>query len=309
VIFAVRAVLVCLGFFGVVYSLLSLLILFGWRTVARSVVSRFVGAANFLFGLRIFSFVVSVVVTLCFTFPSFWLLERAAPDEDLATFVLAVCALIILTAGLFRVLKVQARTTRAVAQWLGETNPGNAADMTVLSPSDAPALILVGIRRPRVMISHVAADVLSNEELQVAVRHELAHRHSWDNLKKVVISAIPFPGMGSIENAWREAAELVADDAAVTNRQEALVLAASLIKLSRSCQQSPKPLLVTGLVSKSSSISLRIERLVHWRRTSRRFRHPWQLALLLTLAMLVGVASNYTPILMLTHRLTEIFVP
>ena len=32
---------------------------------------------------------------------------------------------------------------------------------------------------------------------------------------------------------WREAAELAADDSAVTNRQEALALAAALIKLSR----------------------------------------------------------------------------
>ena len=64
---------------------------------------------------------------------------------------------------------------------------------------------------------------------------------SWDNLKKVLISATPFPGMGSIESAWREAAELAADDAAVTNRQEALDLAAALIKLSRSSQQLPKP--------------------------------------------------------------------
>jgi hypothetical protein len=309
VIFVARGLLVCLGFLAVVYCPLSLLIVLGWRIFAHKFESRFVSSANFLFGLRLFPFAVSVVVTVFFTLPSFWLLERAAPDEDMATFVLAVCSLIILTAGLFRVLRTQARTTRAVAQWLGETNPANGASVTVLSTSAAPALILVGIRRPKVMVSYLAANVLSNDELQVAVRHELGHRHAWDNLKKVLISTIPFPGMGGIENAWREAAELAADDAAVTDRQEALDLAAALIKLSRSFHQCPKMLLVTGLVSSSSSISLRVGRLLHWRQTRRRFRHPWRWILLLLLAMLIGVGSNYGAALALTHRSTELFVP
>jgi Zn-dependent protease with chaperone function len=309
VIFAARGLLVCLGFFGVVYSLLSLLIVLGWGIVARTVISRLVSSANFLFGLRIFSFAVSVTITVFFAFPSFWLLEKAAPDEDAATFVLAMCSLVILSAGLFRLLRIQARTTRAVAHWLGETNPDNDATMPVLSASDAPALILVGIRRPRVAVSRLAAKVLSNDELQMAVRHELAHKHSWDNLKKVLISTIPFPGMGSIESAWREAAELAADDAAVTNRQEALDLAAALIKLSRSSQHCPKSLFATRLVSSSSSIRVRVGRLLHWRESRRRFRYPWRWVLLLLLATLIGVASNYGAALALTHRSTELFVP
>ena len=56
---------------------------------------------------------------------------------------------------------------------------------------------------------------------------------SRDNLKKALISATPFPGMSGIESAWREASELAADDAAVANRQNALDLAAALIKLSK----------------------------------------------------------------------------
>ena len=71
----------------------------------------------------------------------------------------------------------------------------------------------------------------------------------WDNLKKVLISATPFPWMNGLEKSWRGAAELAADDAAVQNRQEALDLAAALIKLSRApkCSQ-PEPALASGLV-------------------------------------------------------------
>ena len=59
--------------------------------------------------------------------------------------------------------------------------------------------MLVGICRPKVMVSDMAAAVLSDNELRVAVRHELGHRHSWDNLKKLLINATPFPGMSRIE--------------------------------------------------------------------------------------------------------------
>jgi beta-lactamase regulating signal transducer with metallopeptidase domain len=160
-----------------------------------------------------------------------------------------------------------------------------------------------------VLVSDMAALVLSDRELQVAVRHELGHKRSCDNLKKVLISATPFPGMSSLENAWREAAELAADDAAVANRQDALDLAAALIKLSRSSKQWSEPALASGLVSGSCSISLRVKRLLEWRTAGRRLQRTWPWTLLVLSTMIVGIASNYGATLALTHRLTEILVP
>lgn len=272
-IFAARGLLVSLAFFATVYCPLSLLALLSWRRLVRMGLS----SANLLFGLRIFSFTVSSVAAVFFAFPSFWLMERATLDEDAATFALAACSLVILGAGLSRVLKAQARTTSAVTKWsvasssmgsksMGPANPGSEPRTPALGPSmsaanGAPALILAGIRRPKVMVSDMAAMVLSSDEMRMAVRHELAHMRSWDNLKKALISAIPFPGTSGLENAWREAAELAADDAAVANRQDALDLASALIKLSRSSTQWSEPALASGFVSGSSSIALRVKRL------------------------------------------------
>jgi Zn-dependent protease with chaperone function len=115
--------------------------------------------------------------------------------------------------------------------------------------------------------------------------------------------------MSSLENAWREAAELAADDAAVANRQDALDLAAALIKLSRSSKQWSEPALASGLVSGSSSISLRVKRLLEWRTAGRRLQRTWPWTLLVPSTMIVGIASNYGATLALTHRLTEILVP
>lgn len=315
-IFVARGILVSLAFFAVMYCPLSLLVAFAGRSLSGIGRNASVNSANFLFGLRILSFTVSAGVAIFFTFPSFWLMERASLDEDGGTFALAACSILILGAGLFRVLRAQARTKCAVREWssetrnLGATSIDSGADATALSASKgAPALILVGIRKPKVMVSDMAAIVLSERELQIAVRHELAHKHSWDNLKKVLISATPFPGMGALENAWREAAEVAADDAAVANRRDALDLAAALIKLSRSSKQWSSPALASELVSGSSSIGLRVERLLQWRMTGRKLRHTWPWTLLVLLTAIVCIGSNYGATLVLTHRLTETLVP
>jgi Zn-dependent protease with chaperone function len=317
VIFAARGLLVSLAFFATVYCLLSSAIVLAWRSLNRWSSAPTANSATFLFGLRIFSFTVSVIVAVFFTFPSFWLMERASLDEDAGTFILAACSLLIFGAGIFRALQAQARTKSAVTKWsLGARRNGVESSVSVLgttpalsASSGAPALILVGIRRPRVMVSDRAAILLSDDELQVAVRHELGHKRSWDNLKKFLISATPFPGMRSLERAWREAAELAADDAAVANRQDALDLAAALIKLSRSSMQFSEPALGSGLFSDSSSISLRVKRLIEWRTTHPRLQTTWHWTLIAGVTLIVTIATHYGSTLVLTHRLTELLVP
>lgn len=310
-IFAARGLLVSLAFFATMYCPLSLLVVVVWRGAKHICEGSAAKTANLLFGLRIFPFAVSAIVTVCFTFPSFWLLERKSLDEDAGTFILALCSLLILGAGFFRVLRVQTRTTRAVTQWLmGKTTVAANGRMPRIRASEgAPPLILVGFWKPRVMISDLATTVLTDDELRVAVRHELGHARSWDNLKKVMVSSTPFPGMSGIERAWQETAELAADQAAVANRQEALDLAAALIKLSRASQQWSDPLFATGLVSGSCSISLRVRRLLQWRTAGRDAKPAGSWSLLVLVAMFIGVAGNYGVALALTHRLTELLVP
>ena len=310
-IFAARGLLVSLAFFATVYCPLSLLVGLSWQGAKHMSHATAAKNANLLFGLRIFPFVVSAVVTVFFTFPSFWLLERPSLDEDAATFILALCSLIILGAGLFRVLRIQARTARAIRQWSVKTTSttGDAGTPVLSASHGAPALIVVGIRRPRVMVSDLAAIVLSDDEMQVALRHEIGHARAWDNLKKVLVSAAPFPGMRGLERAWHEAAELAADDRAVESRQEALDLAAALIKLSRSFQPLPKPVLATELVSGPASINLRVDRLLKWRVAVQPSRHGWRWALPILLTVIGGIVSHYGAALVLTHRLTELLVP
>lgn len=258
--------------------------------------------------MRIFPLAVSTLVAIFLTLPSFWLMERRSFDEDGTTFVLAAVAALLLVIGTARVLRAKSRTSQAVMNWVKSpgSNQKNIAAMS--AAKGAPALMLVGVCRPRVMVSDLATAVLSDNELQVAIRHELGHRNSWDNLKKLLINATPFPGMSGVEAAWRRAAELAADNAAVKNRQEALDLASALIKLSRSSQEWAEPELASGLICGSSAIGLRVRRLLEWRAADNRFQRIWTWAVF-SLVVVAGLATHYGAMLVLTHRLTELIVP
>jgi len=153
----------------------------------------------------------------------------------------------------------------------------------------------------------MAIAVLSKNELRVAVRHELGHERSRDNLKKLLMNAIPFPGMSGIERAWRETAELAADDSAIESRQDALDLATALIKLSRFANRWAEPQTASAFVCGSSAVALRVHRLLDGR-TSARLPRTW-LWVSLLLLIVTAIVSNYGTALVMTHRLTELIVP
>jgi Zn-dependent protease with chaperone function len=105
------------------------------------------------------------------------------------------------------------------------------------------------MRAPRVLISESAVAVLGEDELRIALKHELAHIRSCDNLKKLVFRFAPFPGLSKLDSAWSQAAELAADDAAVSSVNDALDLAAALVKLSRLVPVEAAPACTVGFVT------------------------------------------------------------
>ena len=309
-IFAARGIMVSLAFFALTYSFFSLLALLAWWGMQFFSRGRPV-PVNLCFGFRVMPFALSAAITLLLAFPSFLLLEGRSMDEDVGTFALSASAVLFLAAGLYQVTTAAARTRRVVAESLEGAMGLTAAEVSsaFVSPRSVLPLMLVGIRTPRVLISEAARDVLSAGELQAAVRHELEHVRSRDNLKKVILSCIPFPGMAGLERTWQEAAELAADGGAVSSREEALDLAAALIKLSRRFPPQAAPAFTTGLVSVPCSVATRVERLLAWEEHSIASHSRWRYALPLAFAAIVGLAAKLGPVMILMHSLTERLVP
>ncbi len=308
--FALRGVGVALASFGSLYCVLSVLTAWGWRWVKllRGISSR--ALANLLFVSRIFPLAASALITIAFVVPSFLELEPRSGDEDFGVvpLLLGICALFLFALGLFRVVAAQARTSRVVADWLEGANTldAGAAAPTFQTCAGIPPLTLVGVCKPRVLVSETTVAVLSHDELQIALKHEMAHMRSRDNLKKLIFRFSAFPGMAKLEGAWSEATELAADDAAVSSVREALDLAAALVKLSRLVPVEAAPAFTMGLVDGSGSVRARVVRLLAWDEAhAQRIRTLRWYVISPVLGTLLVSAASYGPTLVLTHRLTE----
>jgi Zn-dependent protease with chaperone function len=264
-----------------------------------------------------FPLATAVVITAAFTVPSFLLLEPRAIDEPLGGIPLALglCGVML---GIFGVLNAGIAIRSAsstIARWTNAAQPIESnAPVPVLRISPAvPAMTAAGIVRPRVLMSGAAESMLTASELQTALNHEIAHVRRCDNLKKLLLRFVAFPGMSALEASWFEATEMAADDAAVSNAGEALDLASALIKLSRLGPVEPAVDLTAALVHSPTSamnarvMNARIERLIAWSAEpliSRRKYSPWY-GLGVVVATIVVFAVTYGQLLLRLHTATE----
>jgi hypothetical protein len=311
--FALRGAIVSLAVFAIVYCALSVAVLFIWRRVyvwTRRLAPRHV--ENSLFALRMLPFAGAVLVTLAFTVPSFILLEPRSIHEpiDAELLALAACGVALQVYGLANAVSALRKASRAIAAWMLAATPLEVeSSIPVLRVSEpAPAMLAGGIVNPRVLVSGAAEFVLTGNEMQAALNHEVAHVRRRDNLKKLVFRCVSFPGMRHLETAWFEAAEMAADDAAVSSASEALDLAAALIKLSRLAPYKAPIELTAAVVSGPMPIiSARIERLVAWNgaaQVAERDASPvWTAAA--TIATIAALAISYGHLLARVHAATE----
>src|SRR5450755_3479716 len=306
--FALRGIAVSLAFFVLLYCVLSALVAVAWRSL-RWLHAREKSVADLLFALRILPLVASIAITFAFVVPSFDLLEPRSVDEGMGAMPLAlgVCALLLIAYGCFRVITAQTKTSRVVKRWLEGARPMDADTQTITFQArrEAPPLTLIGVHKPRVLVSESTVALLSHDELHIALKHELAHMQSRDNLKKLIFRFCPFPGMAKLESAWSQAAELAADDAAVSKLDDAVDLAAALVKLSRLVPVEAAPVCTVGFVT--GTIKARVTRLLAWDAAGKAgaSRNCLWYAVPSALVALLCVFATYGPALALTHEVTE----
>ncbi|MGB9284972.1 MAG: M56 family metallopeptidase, partial [Candidatus Sulfotelmatobacter sp.] len=262
-------------------------------------------------------FVAAAVVTLALAVPSFLLLEPRAVREStsIAALGLGFCGILLMLAGAWKAAAALVRASRTIARWSSEASAigcspiGSAKSISVLrAPASAVPLVVAGILRPRLWLSSAAEFVLTDHELRSALQHEVVHVRRWDNLRKLILCLVPFPGMAHLETAWREATEMAADDAAVSTASEALDLAAAVIKLSRIVPLEFPNELTTALVhSPGQSVNARVERLIAWRerQQSPANRDSFGYTLYPRAAMLVAMTIYYSQLLVQVHAATE----
>jgi len=265
--FALRGTAIAITVFVLVYGALSMLIASMWRIIPRAC-ARLSGrsSAQLLFFLRMSPIICAAAITTLFAVPSFLLLEPRFVTEPVGEIlVLGIfCGIAFVVSGIVKAARALLECSRVVRAWTrGARQVHRRGRLAVLRTTGiVPAMTAAGILRPALLLSDTAASALSPREFRVALRHELAHVRRRDNLKKLLLRLVEFPGMGGLERAWLRASEMAADEAAVQGAEDALDLASALLKVSRLGCVCAAPGLSTALLE--NPVQVRVERLLAW---------------------------------------------
>jgi Peptidase family M48 len=244
--------LVCLSlacFFAVIFAANLAVRWFSPRAIRRVEHMPPRLAAQMLFALRLLpaGFALFCVIALCV--PSYLWLEPDSAGEAAGFPALTAAALgaMMLAFSLSRAALAVVRSRRFVRAG---------------SP-DGRTIALFGIFRPRVIVSSEVASRLTASQLDVVLRHELAHRASRDNLKRLLMLLTPGCFFTSLERAWMRFSEWAADDWAVEGDPlRAVELASALVAVARLSRGAAPPELASALVCDEARLAERVNRLL-----------------------------------------------
>jgi hypothetical protein len=287
--------------------------------------------ARILLALRLLPAAASIIFVAGVFVPSFWTLEPRDFDEafGITTTAFAAAAVALLATAACRgaaALHDAAERSRA---WLQHAKPmalaGAPAPAYCLDARVA-AMTLVGVIRPKLLVTRRLIEALTPEELRAAIEHEAGHLSSWDNLKRLAMRATPdalslLPANRRLEHGWALAAEHAADARAARDSAAGLALASALVKVARMTPASIPPRLPHGgpradrrlgaLASPligGEAIASRVERLMNG---SPQRPLPPTSRLTCWLAgggTFLALAAGYAPLLEAVHRVSEVVV-
>jgi Peptidase family M48 len=222
---------------------------FSSRAIRRAVHMPARHAAQMLLALRLFpaGFALFCVIALCV--PSYLWLEPDSAAEAAGFVALTAAALgaLMWVYSLSQAVLAAVRSRRYLRDRL----------------HIGREVALVGILRPRVIVSSEVASRLTASQLDVVLRHELAHRASRDNLKRLLMLLTPGCFFANLDRAWKRFSEWAADDWAVEGDPlRAVELAAALVAVARLSRGAAPPELASTLVCDEARLAERVNRLL-----------------------------------------------
>jgi beta-lactamase regulating signal transducer with metallopeptidase domain len=176
-----------------------------------------------------------------------------------------------------------------------------------------PLVAVAGLGRSRLLVARRVLTEMPRDELELVLRHELAHAQHHDNIARLLLTAAPdLFSVGRwrlpMERSWREAAEDAADDfAAGGDGRARACLASALIRVARMAQARATSAVPVPAFHEGESIDRRIRRLV----TASELppddgvRQSRRRVLVAAVVVGVGVVVSSQRVLMVMHALVE----
>lgn len=262
-----RLICLALACFFAIYALGSSVVALSAFRLIRFAAKHGPGrAADFLLIVRLLPSALAAWATLGVCVPSYALFEMELRDEPvgLLCLAMAICGGVILGSAITRTARVLWQSflfVRFCRKAGYERRCGSGSPAALIVQTSAPCLALIGIVRPRVVVSDQILNALSEDELSMALGHESAHAKSWDNLKR--LSFLIAPGSRGIEHAWMKFAEYAADQqAAHGDLNRSAALASALVKVARFGQVTQMPASIPSFLEHPSELALRVNRLL-----------------------------------------------
>lgn len=286
--------------------------------ITMIVAGRVRGSAASLLALRLLPAVLSMAFVTGVFVPSYWRFEPRdfAEGFDVTLTTLAAGGAVLLTASVLRGAAAWYRAARRAQAWTrtAQLLPPVVAGLPAFRIESAePVLALVGIFRPRLIVTRGLVDALTPEELAASIEHEIGHYRSWDNLKRLAMRAAPdvlhwAPAAGQLERKWAAASEQMADAGASRSRATRLALASALVKVARLMPAAAASLAdPISTLGGGGEIAARVQRLID-DDPEVGGRGQDVARAVAGAAVAVLLVTAYVPLLEHVHRVTEILV-
>jgi hypothetical protein len=306
------------------FLVLNLSLSLGVAAIARPLSGRLIASqpalrARVLLALRLLPAAVSILFVVGVFLPSFLELEPRDFDEafGVTTTTFAAVSCVLLATALWRGASALRDAAKRSRRFVEHARPialaGSPAPAFCLD-AQTPAMTLVGVFRPKLLVTRPLLDLLTEEELHASVQHEIAHLGAWDNLKRLAMRATPdaLSALGAsrrLEHDWALAAEHVADAAAAHDPATGLALASALLKVARLTPPAPSVAgaLASPLVG-GDAIALRISRLMDGGGASRPSRVARTIGTGSAAALVAALVVGYRPLLASVHQISEVLV-
>jgi len=290
------------------------------EAIARRLIARDTAASpGFWLAVRLLPAAAATLFVAAFFVPSYWRYEPRELVEgfDVTLTSFAAGALILMAAAAVRGFVAWLRVSRRAEAWMRAARPvrlGHPEIAAFAIDNEAPIMALVGVVRPRLLVTRGLLTALTSEELTVSVAHEIGHRRAWDNLKRLAMRAAPdlltlTSTAHAIERRWAAAAEHAADRLAGGDESATrCALASALVKVAR---LTPPRIPAAGPISTlidGGEIASRVERLLDEGASASAARgHSARLSIGMAIAA-ATLALGYTPLLHIVHNATEVLV-
>ena len=304
-----------LAWFLLVNAAMSAAVLSWAATITRRPTDA--DSAAFWFTARILPAATAALFVAVVFVPSYWKYEPRDFEEgfDVTLSVLALGAAVLLASAIRRGVRAWRGAVRRTRTWMLSARPLAIAGTSIPVSQidvDTPLMALVGVLRPRLIVTRGLVAALTDEELAASIAHEVGHSRARDNLTRLMMHAAPdlltaTPAARAIERRWASAAEHRADRMAAHDSPVArCALASALVKVARLTPAvTPIAEPISTLID-GGEIASRVERLLADATPSTRRRSALGWTALSVGAVATAIA--YAPALRFVHSVTELLV-